>query len=229
MPGFQGFSRDSFSFLAGLTMNNEREWFEEHRKDYERFILEPALALIAEMDPLVRAISPHYRGVAKKTGGSLMRIYRDTRFANDKTPYKTNIGIQFRHERAKDVHAPGWYVHVDLQECFVGAGTWHPEPADLLKIRQSLAASPEKWSKAITESTAKSGLSAAGDSVQRSPKGFDAAHPLAAEIRRKDFLLSANLPPELFLGPSLIPELEAKFRASAPYMAALCRALDAPF
>ena len=88
-------------------MNNERDWFEAHRADYERFVLEPALALISEMDEIVRLISPHYRGVAKKVGGSLMRIYRDTRFGHDKTPYKTNIGIQFRHENAKDVHAPG--------------------------------------------------------------------------------------------------------------------------
>ena len=229
MPGFQGFTRDTFSFLAGLTMNNERAWFEAHKKDYEQLVLEPALALITALDPVVHSISPHYRGVARKVGGSLMRIYRDTRFSHDKTPYKTNIGIQFRHELAKDVHAPGWYVHVDLQECFLGAGTWHPEPADLLSIRQSLTAHPESWTKAIADSTAASGLSAAGDSVQRSPKGFDAGHPLATEIRRKDFLLSINLAPELFLGPELLTTLEAKFRASAPYMKMLCGAPGAPF
>ena len=229
MPGFQGFSRDTFSFLAGLSLNNEREWFEAHKADYERFIVTPALALIAAMDPVVSSISPHYRGVAKKIGGSLMRVYRDTRFSHDKTPYKTNIGIQFRHVQAKDVHAPGWYVHLDLQECFVGAGTWHPEPADLLKIRRAIEGRPEAWSQALSAATVTSGLTAVGDSLQRSPKGFDPAHPLASEVRRKDFLLSANLAPELFLGPSLITELEAKFRASAPYMAALCRALDAPF
>lgn len=228
MTGFQGFSRDTFSFLAGLTMNNERAWFEAHRDDYEKSVLTPAMAFITEMDEVVRSISPHYRGVAKKLGGSLMRIYRDTRFGHDKTPYKTNIGIQFRHESANDVHAPGWYVHLDLNECFVGAGAWHPEPADLLKIRLSHAEHPEAWSKALALAT-KSGLRSAGESLQKSPKGFDPAHPLAEEIRRKDFLLTANLDPELFLGRELIPELQKRFQTTAPYMAALCGALGAAF
>jgi uncharacterized protein (TIGR02453 family) len=228
MPGFQGFHRDTFSFLAGLTMNNERSWFEAHRTEYDQFVVTPALALITELDDIVRAISPHYRGVAKKIGGSLMRVYRDTRFSRDKTPYKTNIGIQFRHEDAKDVHAPGWYVHLDLQECFVGAGAWHPEPADLLKIRQSLADRPELWSRAIAQAASR-GLTAAGESLQKSPKGFDPDHAMAAEIRRKDFLLSATLPPELFFGRGLVTELESVFRVSAPYMAQLCQALGAKF
>jgi len=229
MPGFQGFHRDTFSFLAGLTMNNDRQWFEDHRKEYEEFILAPAMALIVEMDPIVRSLSPHYRGVAKKVGGSLMRIYRDTRFGRDKTPYKTNVGIQFRHERAKDVHAPGWYVHLDLNECFMGAGAWHPDPADLMKIRQNHADHPDIWIRAIAEARAASGLVGVGESLQKSPKYFDPEHPLAPEIRRKDFLLSVNMPPEAFLSHDLVPELESKFQASALYMAALCGALGAPF
>jgi len=229
MPGFQGFDRDTFSFLAGLTMNNNREWFEAHRADYDRFVLEPAMALITEMDPIVRSISPHYRGVAKKIGGSLMRIYRDTRFGRDKTPYKTNIGIQFRHELAKDVHAPGWYVHLDLQECFIGAGTWHPEPTDLLKIRQSHADHPEVWSRALSEVMAETGMKASGESLQKSPKYFDPEHPMADEIRRKDFLLSENLSPDLFLSHALVKDLTIRFRASASYMAALCSAIGVQF
>jgi len=228
MGGFQGFRPETFSFLAGLTMNNDRGWFEAHKTDYQEFVVAPAMALITAMDPIVRAISPHYRGVPKKIGGSLMRVYRDTRFGRDKTPYKTNVGIQFRHENARDVHAPGWYVHFDLNECFVAAGTWRPEPADLLAIRQSLAAHPERWMQATAQGAA-AGLTPEGESLQKSPKGFDPAHPIAADIRRKDFLLSSNLPPELFQSPDLVATLEGKFRASAPYMAALCQALGAPF
>ena len=229
MPGFTGFSPETFTFLAGLVHNNERPWFEAHKKDYEQVVVAPALALIAEMDPLLKAISPHYRGVAKKIGGSLMRIYRDTRFGNDKTPYKTNIGIQFRHENAKDVHAPGWYFHVDLEECFVGAGTWHPEPADLIRIRRRIADHPDEYRRALEVAGSQGRLTAAGDSLQKSPKGFDPAHPLAADIRRKDFFVSTTLAPEEVLRDDLVPSLKAKFQASAPYMKFLCQALDAPF
>ncbi len=225
---FTGFSRDTFSFLAGLTMNNDRAWFEENRLAYEEFVVEPALALIAALDPVVKSLSPHYRGVAKRSGGSLMRIYRDTRFANDKTPYKTNIGIQFRHDRAKDVHAPGWYVHLDLQECFVGAGTWRPEPADLLSIRKAITEHADDYTAALAASTAQ-GLVPAGESLQRSPKGFLPDHRLAADVRRKDFLVSADIPPEQFLNGGLVDVLARRFRDSSPYMAFLCRALNAPF
>jgi len=229
MGAFQGFQPETWAFLSGLVMNNDRAWFEAHRSDYQRHIVEPALALITALDGVVHEISPYYRGVAKKVGGSLMRVYRDTRFSRDKTPYKTNIGIQFRHEAAKDVHAPGWYVHLDLQECFVGAGTWHPEPADLLRIRRSIALRPEAYARALNLAQETAGLVPAGDSLQMSPKGFDPAHPLAAEIRRRDFLVSSGLAPELFLGPGLVPALEEKFEASAAYMKFLCQALDAPF
>lgn len=225
---FTGFTPTTFEFFAALVHNNERAWFEARREDYARYVVEPALALVADLDPIVRSISPHYRGVAKKQGGSLMRIFRDTRFSHDKTPYKTNIGIQLRHEAAADVHAPGFYVHLDLQECFLGSGTWHPEPSDLLKIRQRVASHPDQYRKALAAADA-AGLKPAGDSLVKVPRGFDADHVLASELKRKDFLVSADLDPALFLGPGLVPVLEEKFRASAAYMAFLCAALEAPF
>ena len=229
MTEFRGFRRETFSFLGGLVLNNERPWFEAHKGDYQEFVVGPAMVLITAMDEVVRSISPHYRGVAKKIGGSLMRIYRDTRFGNDKTPYKTNIGIQFRHENAKDVHAPGWYFHVDLEECFVGAGTWHPEPADLIRIRRRIADHPDEYRRALEVAGSEGRLTPSGDTLQKSPKGFDPDHPLAADIRRKDFFVSTTLAPEEVLRDDLVPSLKAKFQASAPYMKFLCQALDAPF
>jgi len=225
---FAGFTPDTFSFLAGLVHNNEKSWFEAHREDYQKFVVEPALALIADLDEVVRGISPHYRGVAKKAGGSLMRIHRDVRFGHDKTPYKTNIGIQFRHVRAQDVHAPGYYVHLDLQECFVGAGCWRPEPADLRSMRQSLAARPQVYLDAVARAR-HSALVPAGDSAVRVPAGFDPDHPALAEIKRKDYLVSADLDPQTFLGPGLVDLLAVKFRDGAPYMSWLCHSLGIEF
>ena len=171
------------------------------------------------MEPVIHAISPHYQAVAKRVGGSLMRIYRDTRFATDKTPYKTNIGIQFRHERSADVHAPAFYVHLAVGECFIGAGSWHPEAPDLLAIRQRIANHPAEYTDALRQSTSPPGRGVfQGEILKKVPKGFAADHPLAAEIRRKDFLLSVDLAPELYLGPGLVEQLERRFRATAPYM-----------
>jgi uncharacterized protein (TIGR02453 family) len=167
--------------------------------------------------------------VAKKTGGSLMRLYRDTRFSKDKTPYKTNIGIMIKHINAANVHAPGFYVHLAPEECFSGVGTWRPEPADLLSIRQHLAKHPAAYRQAVDEAEQTTDLRVYGDSVKRMPKGFDATHPLADELRRTDFLLSGQLDPALYLGPELVPVLARRFEAAKTYMAFLCRALGADF
>ncbi|MGA7097163.1 MAG: TIGR02453 family protein, partial [Acidimicrobiia bacterium] len=107
-----------FRFLRDLAANNNREWFEANRERYAETVQEPALAFIADFAPRLEKISPCFRADAKVQGGSLFRIYRDTRFSADKTPYKTNTGVHFRHDRFKDAHAPGYYLHLQPRECF---------------------------------------------------------------------------------------------------------------
>ena len=139
------FDKATFAFLDELAANNERAWFEANKPRYEALVREPALEFIAAMGPQLAKFAPHFRAEPRKAGGSLMRVFRDTRFSRDKTPYKTNIGIQFRHELGKDIHAPGFYLHIATDECFFGAGSWHPE-ADLLgRIRDHIARDPERW------------------------------------------------------------------------------------
>ena len=101
------FTKSTFSFLDELAASNNRAWFEENKSRYESLVREPALAFIEAMEPALRKFAPNLRAEPRKVGGSLMRVFRDTRFSRDKTPYKTNIGIQFRHSLGKDVHAPG--------------------------------------------------------------------------------------------------------------------------
>lgn len=224
---FSGFSEETFAFLHALAFNNERAWFESHRSEWERFVLEPSLALIRDMESVIRGISPHYTAVAKKSGGSLMRIYRDTRFGADKTPYKTNIGIQFRHASYRDVHAPGFYVHLAPDACFVGAGSWRPERDDLAKIRARIAEKPKEYLNALEAAGGE--MDPVGDSLVRVPRGFEPDHPLACELKRIDFLVSRDLEPEAYLNRGLIDLLTRKFSASVPYMKFLCAALGAPF
>jgi uncharacterized protein (DUF2461 family) len=110
------FSPELFSFLADLRANNNRDWFAANKDRYEDHLLEPALAFIEDFAPLLEKISPHFRADPRPSGGSLFRIYRDTRFSKDKSPYKANVGIHFKHERAKDTSAPGYYLHIGPDE-----------------------------------------------------------------------------------------------------------------
>ena len=142
---FRGFDRSLLEFLEILQANNNRDWFTQNKNVYERDVLDPCLAFISAMSEPLEDIAPHFRAVPKRTGGSLMRIYRDTRFARDKRPYKTNVGIQFRHELGKDVHAPGYYFHIDPREVFLGVGTWKPASPALAAIRGHIAEKPDDW------------------------------------------------------------------------------------
>src|SRR5919109_5296747 len=139
------FGPELFSFLADLRANNDRDWFAANRDRYEEHLLEPALAFINAFAPRLEKISPHFRADARPSGGSLFRINRDTRFSKDKSPYKTNLGIHFRHERARDAHAPGYYLHIGPGEVFGGAGIWHPDSGAATKIREAIVEDPERW------------------------------------------------------------------------------------
>ena len=108
MVRYRGFDKRTLKFLAELSANNDRDWFNANKARYEEDVLDVALRFIQSMQEPLAQFAPHFVALPTRVGGSLMRIYRDTRFGKDKTPYKTNIGIQFRHGKAKDVHAPGY-------------------------------------------------------------------------------------------------------------------------
>ncbi len=177
MARFTGFPKETLGFLRDLELNNRRDWFDANKARYESLVREPALDFIATMGPELQKISSHFVAIPKKVGGSLMRVYRDTRFARDKTPYKTNIGIQFRHERGKDVHAPGYYVHIDNSGCFFGVGVWHPEPDARRQIRQRIVDQPALWRKARQSATFSRTFELGGDSLKRPPRGISDDHP----------------------------------------------------
>src|SRR5215211_7103516 len=120
------FGPELFAFLADLREHNDREWFAANRDRYEDDLVEPALAFVDTFAPRLAKISPHFRADARPSGGSLFRIYRDTRFSKDKTPYKTSVGIHFRHERAKGADAPGYYLHIGPGEVLPAAASGTP-------------------------------------------------------------------------------------------------------
>jgi uncharacterized protein (TIGR02453 family) len=223
------FTRQTFSFLTNLAANNERGWFEEHRQDYEDLVRTPALDFIEEMAKELPSISRHFRAVPKKVGGSLMRVQRDTRFARDKTPYKTNIGMHFRHEVGKDIHAPGYYVHIEPGECFVAVGLWHPEPDVLFKVREAILKKGEAWVAARDDRNFRKHFELTGDSLVNAPRGYAKDHPLVEDLKRKDFIALASLSKTVVLSGNFRPLVAERFRQAAPYMRFLCQALELQF
>lgn len=223
------FSRTTFTFLEELTDNNNRAWFAANQARYEALVREPALAFIAAMAPSLSNFAPNFRADPRKMGGSLMRVFRDTRFSRDKSPYKTNIGIQFRHALGKDVHAPGFYLHIAAGECFLGAGCWHPEPDALGRIRERIAENPERWLAVRDTPAFRAVWSLAGDSLSRPPRGYAADHPAIEDLKRKDFIGLASLTASEIIGPDLVDIATARFSTAAPFMAFLCAAVGVAY
>lgn len=223
------FYPETIRFLDQLAANNNREWFKEHKGRYEEQVLDVALRFIQSMQDPLADISPHFVALPTRMGGSLMRVYRDTRFSKNKTPYKTNIGIQFRHEQAKDVHAPGYYVHIDPKEVFIGVGMWRPDSEPLRRIRQRIAARPAEWKRIMADRSFKRQFKLGGESLQRPPRGFDKDHECIGDIRRKSFIAVRELAAKDCLKPQFQRTVESSFRTAQSYMRFLCEAVGVKF
>jgi uncharacterized protein (TIGR02453 family) len=224
------FSGDTLQFLADLHQNNDRDWFADNKHRYESHVREPALELIRRLSPhITKKVSKHFAPSDKKMGGSLMRIHRDVRFSRDKSPYKTNIGIHIRHVGGKDVHGPGLYVHVDLNECFIGVGSWRPDAPSLKQIRARIINEPKKWKAARDDKAFRRHFDLQGESLKRMPRGYDESHPFADDLKRKDHTAGATLSIEDALGDGLVDYASTRFAAAKPYVEFLTRAVKAPF
>ena len=228
MPTY--FTNDAVNFLRQLQRNNDRGWFKANQDRYESLVREPAREFIRDVGPrLQKRISSHLTASDKKVGGSLMRPQRDTRFGKDKTPYKTNIGIQFRHAQGKDVHAPGLYVHIDPKEVFLGAGMWRPDSDALRRIRERITSKPTSWKKVRDEAGFRRHFELGGDALKRSPRGFDPEHPFVDDLRRTDHIAVCSLTAKQAVGPAFARLVEDRFIAARRYMKFLADAIDLPF
>ncbi|MFV1992914.1 MAG: DUF2461 domain-containing protein [Acidiferrobacterales bacterium] len=223
------FSQAGFGFLKKLENNNNRDWFNEHKQDYEDLIRSPALDFITDMIDGLASISPHFVAIPKKMGGSLMRVHRDVRFGKDKRPYKTNIGIQFRHELGKDVHAPGFYLHIEPGNNFVGAGIWRPDSQTLATIRTAIVDKSNAWIKASQDKKFTRKFELAGDSLSTYPRGYDKQHPLIKDLKRKDFIAITSLDNKQVISNRLLSNVTRSFEAAIPLMKFLCKSLELRF
>jgi uncharacterized protein (TIGR02453 family) len=223
------FDAKTFRFLRALARNNSREWFEAHRGEYEARLRDPFLRLIGDLAPDLRTVSGHYRADPRGVGGSLFRIHRDTRFSNDKTPYKTWSGARFFHARHRELPSPSFYLHVQPGQCFVGAGLWHPEPETQRRIRQFIFDNPGGWKAATQAAAFRRRYDLDGESLVRAPRGYPPDHELIADLKRKNFVALAPLDDAVVLGPRLRQTVAGHFAGLAPFVDYLCAALDLEF
>ncbi|QDU53930.1 DUF2461 domain-containing protein [Aeoliella mucimassa] len=223
---FTGFPLGLLHFLEELSRHNTKQWFDANRERYETELRQPALQFIEAMEQPLKKISPHLTAVPKKVGGSLMRIHRDTRFSNDKSPYKTNVGIQFRHETGKDVHCPGYYFHIDTDQVFLAAGIWHPDNTTLRAIRETIDEYPSDWKRARDGKAFRQRFELSGDSLKRPPRGFGTDHKYVDDLKRKDHIAVANLDYDLLFDKNLARIATDHYRAAKGYMKFLCEAID---
>jgi uncharacterized protein (TIGR02453 family) len=226
---YRGFEKDTIAFLEELAANNNRDWFAENKPRYEEHVLDVALRFIQSMQDPLAEIAPHFSAVPQRVGGSLMRVYRDTRFSKNKLPYKTNIGIQFRHEMAKDVHSPGYYVHLDPDQAFIGVGMWRPESDALRAIRERIVAKPAEWGRVRSDPKFRRLFDLGGEMLTRPPRGFDKDNEHIEDIKRKSFIAVRNLDVDDSLSPQFQRKVETSFKAGRPLMQFLCKAVGVPF
>jgi len=230
--GTRYFSREMFEFLKELAANNDKTWWEDNKDRYIHAIREPALDFIEDFGKHLHQISPHFVADTRVNGGSLMRPYRDMRFSSGTAPYKTNVGIRFGHERGKDVHSPGFYIHLEPGENYAGVGLWHPEARVARAIRRAINDDPAGW-RDSAHSTGFTETWSLGDHeddrLKRVPNDLDADHPFPDDLRLKSFTAGTRLSQRMVTSASLGEDLRGMFDKAAPYTRFLCGAIGVPF
>ena len=223
------FTGELFEFLLKLRANNDREWFGANKGRYEQHLKEPLLAFIEDFEPYLHSISEHFVADARANGGSMFRIYRDVRFSKDKTPYKTQAAVQFRHQAGKSVHAPGFYLHLAPGEVFAGVGLWRPDSAALGRIRERIVADQADWEAAVGNQEFVEEFDLEGDSLKRPPKGFDPEHPRIEDLKRKDHVATCVFDEDEVTQPEFVEDFADACRTASPYMEFLTQAVGLPY
>jgi uncharacterized protein (TIGR02453 family) len=217
---FPGFPAEGLAFFASLRRNNRREWFQPRKAIFEDKLKQPMRELVGALNSAMKRFAPDYVTDPDK---AIYRIYRDTRFSKDKTPYKDHIAAFF--PRCGDKASAGFYFAVSHKEVAIGGGLYMPEPAALLAIRQHLAERHAEFHRIAAARPLRQLFTAVqGEQLARVPRGYSADHPAADLLRLKQFHLYVQMPPDLATTPAVYTEVVKHFRAATP----LVEFLNAP-
>jgi uncharacterized protein (TIGR02453 family) len=215
------FTPAAFAFLRQLKSHNDREWFLANRERYVSDVEAPLLRFITDLAPHLRRISPAIVVDPRRTGGSMYRIYRDTRFSTDKSPYKTHVAAHFAHERKRDVPSvTGFYLHLEPGDCMGGGGIYHPDSPTLARIRLGIVQQSKAW-RAVRQTTP----NLEGERLARAPAGFDPAHPFIGDLRLKDFYAITAFSQKDVCGPKFLERYVECCRDAAPLLSFLSKTL----
>jgi uncharacterized protein (TIGR02453 family) len=216
------FTDASLKFLRALARNNKREWFEQHRAEYDEHVRLPMMEMVAEMDMRMSQFAPEIMGDPKR---SVFRIYRDVRFSGDKSPYKTHAACWFFHGEGsskvgREAHGggAGFYFHLQPGECMVGGGLWMPPRPALLRIRAKIAADPRGFAKLVTAPALKKRLGALSQesALKRVPRGYEADHPAAEWLKLQSYTVGRKLTDAEATSGRLTATLQKDFAAMLP-------------
>ena len=213
-PKFPGFSPDALAFLRALKRNNRREWFQPRKEKYEKLIKEPMLELVSCLNQEFARFAPDYITPPHK---AVYRIYRDTRFSKDKTPYKTHISAIFPRHTAVKREGAVFYFHFTEKEVLVFGGVYSPEREELLAYRTLLEQHHEEFQRILADKKIKRLLGGLqGEKLTRTPKGFPVGHPAEDLLRHRQWFLETTFGVEVLTSKRLVGELARHFEPMAP-------------
>jgi uncharacterized protein (TIGR02453 family) len=212
------FSPDFLRFLSDLREHNDREWFLAHKDRYETAVRDPFLRFVADLGPLLQKLSPHFVADPSPVGGSMMRIYRDTRFSRDKSPYKTAVAAHFSQASPTGQSGPALYLHLEPGKSSIGGGLWRPEPPVAKKVRDAIVRDPKRWRRIASDRVFTSTYAMTGDSLKRLPHGYDPDDPCADDLKRKDFIVGARLADRRITSRTFLAFVIDRYKTAMPLM-----------
>jgi len=221
-PPFEGFPREGLKFLRQLKRNNNREWFARHKSEYEDFIKFPMQCFIAALRMPMEKVAPEI-DVSVRRG--IFRIYRDTRFSKDKTPYKTHVAAVF-HPRGHWEESSGFYVHIEPGTVYVGGGIYMPNGQQLKKIRAAIVGQEKEFLSIVETKTFKKQFrKLEGEKLQRAPLGYPSNHPMIEWLKHKSFYTGVTWKEESCFSRGFIDHVVGVYREILPLVRFLNGAL----
>ncbi len=211
-----GFSAQTLKFLRALKRNNTREWFHERRADYDRHVHAPMLAIVERLAEDLPRVAPGFQAGPKV---SLFRPWRDTRFSANQAPLKTNVAAVFPYRGMARMEGAALYFEVAPEHVWIGGGLYSPDGPTLHAVRTHIAERHRQLARLVAAPAFKKYLGAMqGDKTRRMPRGFDAGHPAADQLRHKQFMAAREEAPDFAVRPDFYPQLLATFQAMAPFV-----------
>jgi uncharacterized protein (TIGR02453 family) len=214
--GMALFSAQSLKFLRDLKKHNDRDWFQPRKAIYEEHVQQPMHVLIQKVNHELAGIAPGFVTEPKK---AMLRIYRDTRFSQDKTPYKTHASALFWRKQTGKLGGAVLYLSISSAECVVAGGSYMPSPPELLALRQHLAENHGRLKTILKVKALKGAFGELrGEQLQRAPKGFDPNHKAIELLKQKQWYLRASLEPQAVTEETFVADTLKKVRLLIPLL-----------